>query len=254
MDVFKKYHQDGFYIAKNILDKDDVNKLVQDIKKTFDDQLTYLELEAQITLYDSMKLLHGSDIGRYKKTISALWRKLSVYDFLHHQKIQNFIRKKFHWGDIFIPGGQVIHLMAESLKIPGGYFGAPIHQDFPSVQGSLDGLVIWVPLLDVDKNNYPMEVIPGSHKNGVLPSFENSNSNWIVRPEAYNEKNFVPVECNAGDIVLMSYFTVHRSSTVGDDRLRLACSTRYDNASEKTFIERAYPTAYVRTVQRTQLT
>lgn len=143
-----------------------------------------------------------------------------------------------------------MHIQADSLKIPNGYFGLVAHQDFPSVQGSLDGFVVWIPLVDIDANKYPLEVIPRSHKNGVLPSIENSSSSWEIKPECYNESDFVPATCEVGDVIFMSNFTVHRSSQNGDDRLRLACSTRYDNADEETFADRCYPSAYIRTVQR----
>ena len=49
----------------------------------------------------------------------------------------------------------------------------------------------------------------------------------------------------------MSVFTLHRSLREGAaDRMRLALSTRFDNAEEPTFEARAYPTAYQRTVKR----
>ena len=141
-------------------------------------------------------------------------------------------------------------MQANSLKIPNGYFGLEAHQDFPSVQGSLDGFVVWVPLVDIDVNRYPLEVIPCSHKNGILPSSENSSASWEIKPECYQEADFVPAICEVGDVIFMSNFTVHRSSKKGDNRLRMACSTRYDNANEEAFIERCYPSAYIRSVER----
>ena len=121
------------------------------------------------------------------------------------------------------------------------------------MQGSLDGFVVWIPLVDVDANRYPLEVIPGSHRHGILPSIENPDSTWEILPDHYAERDFVPALCEVGDVIFMSNFTVHRSSTRGDDRLRLACSTRYDNADDPSFIERGYPTAYVRSVRREQM-
>lgn len=131
-------------------------------------------------------------------------------------------------------------------------FWAGAYQDFPSVQGSLDGFVIWIPLVDIDENRFPLEVILGSHKNGILPSFENNGSAWEVKPECYEESDFIPAVCEVGDVVFMSNLTVHRSSQKGDDRLRLARSTRYDNTDEKSFIQRCYPSAYIRSVSREQ--
>jgi ectoine hydroxylase-related dioxygenase (phytanoyl-CoA dioxygenase family) len=250
MKVIADYSRDGFYVAKNLLAPTEVTEVVQNLKDTFDDQLNILNLSAPAHIADSMKLLYKIHLERYKATVSSLWRKLSVYNLLHHVKIQDFVKEHFAWKDIVIPGGQVVLIMSESLKIPGGYFGFAPHQDYPSVQGSLDGFVVWIPLVDIDQNLYPMEIIPGSHTRGILPSFESDTASWTLKPEAFNEQEFVKLECNVGDVIFMSNFTVHRSSTSGDDRVRLACSTRYDNADEKTFIDRCYPTAYTRGVHR----
>ena len=253
-DVMKSYDENGFYVAKSLLPKEIINETISSIKKHFDNQLRFLNQDMPNDAYESMKLLHKVDIERYKKTVGALWRKMSLYNFLHHENIQSFVKENFRWSDIVIPGGQVVHIQADSLKIPNGYFGLVTHQDFPSVQGSLDGFVVWIPLVDIDSNRYPLEVIPGSHKKGILPSFENTNSAWEVKPQCYNEADFVPVICEVGDVIFISNFTVHRSSQKGDDRLRLACSTRYDNGDEETFIERCYPSAYLRSVQRSLIT
>jgi ectoine hydroxylase-related dioxygenase (phytanoyl-CoA dioxygenase family) len=129
---------------------------------------------------------------------------MCIYNLLHHENIQNFVKCNFGWNDIVIAGGQVIHIQADSLKIPNGYFGLDAHQDFPSVQGSIDGFVVWVPLVDIDLNRYPLEVIPQSHKNGILPSFEHNDSTWVVKPECYTEADFIPVVCEAGDVIFMS--------------------------------------------------
>ncbi len=249
-EIIKSYVENGFYVAKSLVSKEVIDETIVSIKKHFDNQLIYLNQEIPNDIYDSMKLLHKVDIERYKKTAGSLWRKMSLYNLLHHENIQNFVKENFGWNDIVIPGGQVVHIQADSLKIPNGYFGLVAHQDFPSVQGSLDGFVVWIPLVDIDVNRYPLEVIPRSHKNGVLPSIENSSSSWEIKPELYNEADFIPAVCEVGDVIFMSNFTVHRSSQKGDDRLRLACSTRYDNADEENFADRCYPSAYIRTVQR----
>lgn len=250
----EQFNRDGFFIARNLIDSAEVVAVRDGLHKSFKDQLTHLGVaDCGDDLFASMRCLHGSDIGRYKKLVGALWRKLEVYNLMHHPSILKMLSDTFGWKDVFVPGGQVVHIMAQELRIPDGYFGLIPHQDFPSVQGSLDGLVVWLPLVDVDRDNYPLEVIPGSHLAGLLPAKENSNSTWEISDARYGVEAYVPVEVNVGDVVFMSLFTVHRSSPRGDaGRLRLALSTRFDNADEGTFVDRCYPTAYVRTVHREQ--
>jgi hypothetical protein len=246
------YRSDGFYLAKGLLDKKSVEIVRHSIAKTMSDQLSEIKVDlAAGDLFSAMETLHRCDIDRYKKTVGALWRKLDVYQLLHDPRITSFLRDRFGWRDIFVSGGQVVHIMAHELKIPGGYFGQGSHQDFPSVQGSLDAVIAWLPLVEIQRDNFPLEVIPGSHLGGLLPVVGHGNSPWEIKPGHLHDEQHVPVEVMPGDVVFLSVFTVHRSSENGTPgRCRLAVSTRFDNADESSFIQRAYPTAYLRSVAR----
>jgi len=250
------YKSNGFFIAKGLLDEQRIEAVRHSIANTFLSQLAEINAVAEIEgdeLFSVMQALHQHDIDRYKKTAAALWRKLDVYQLMHDPKIISFLRDKFGWQDVFVSGGQVAHIMAHELKIPNGYFGLISHQDFPSVQGSLDGVVVWLPLVNIDQHNFPLEVIPRSHKRGLLPMVNEGDVSYEIRPDQYQEEDYIPVEVEVSDVVFMSMFTVHRSSKNGTQgQYRIALSTRFDNANEPTFITRCYPSAYERHVHRAQ--
>jgi hypothetical protein len=254
MPELEQYKSNGFYVAKGLLDRRRVENVRDSIAKTFLDQLRQISVDVKcMELFDAMQALYRHDLERYKKTAGAVWRKLDIYQLLHDPRITGFLSDKFGWRDIFVPGGQVAHIMAHELKIPDGYFGLGAHQDFPSVQGSLDGVVVWLPLVRVDRDNFPLELIPGSHKRGLLPMDGCGSASWQLRPDQYCEQDFMSAEVDVGDVVFMSMFTVHRSAVNGTPgRYRLAVSTRFDNGGEATFIERCYPSAYQRSVHRDQ--
>lgn len=243
----------GYYIARGLLDPKEVCDVLCGLLRTIRDQLRCCEIvDTPIDLFEALKLLHQIDIIRYKKVIGSLWRRVDAERLMHHPNIIAFLESFFGFRDIFAPGGSILFVMSEELRIRDGYFGLNPHQDFPSVQGSLDGMVVWVPLVDVGKDNFTMEVIPGSHRLGLVRNVNHTRNGWEIASEC-REDAFLPVEAVVGDVVFMSVFTIHRSSSRGlPNRLRLALSTRFDNGSEPTFIDRCYPTAYVRTVHRDQ--
>jgi len=147
-----------------------------------------------------------------------------------------------------MPTGPVMNVMSPGLRIPGGYDGTKAHQDWPSVQGSLDMVVAWIALTDISKDNYPLEVIPGSHLDGLLlPKYEDGHVGNVMEVDV-DESRFVPIECKAGDVVFLSGFLVHR--TGHGNRFRAAVSQRFDNANDPSFISRGYPCAQTRTVER----
>lgn len=249
-----QFREQGYVVARGLLDRETIGELSQSFKRTVDSSLTQLgRSDGTSSLRDSLEKLHGADINVYKRVVGSLWRKETATKVCNDSRIIGFLKEKLGWSDIFLPGGQVALIMAESLKIPGGYFGIVSHQDFPSVQGSLDGVVVWFPLMDVAADNFPMEVITGSHLRGILPMIDHGPSTSEVDPASIADMDFVPLEMMAGDVVFMSVFTVHRSCMIGrPDAFRVAMSTRFDNADEATFVERCYPTAYTRSVERRQ--
>lgn len=248
------FSEQGYVVARGLLDRETVDGLSNSFKRTVDNSLAQLGRGGPTSsLLEALEKLHGADINTYKRVVGSLWRKETATKVCNDSRIIGFLKEKFGWSDIYLPGGQVALIMAESLRIPGGYFGIVSHQDFPSVQGSLDGVVVWFPLMDVAADNFPMEIIPGSHLRGMLPMIDHGPSTSEVDPACIADMNFVPLEMMAGDVAFMSVFTVHRSCLVGrPDAFRVAMSTRFDNADEPTFVERCYPTAYTRSVERRQ--
>src|SRR5207237_1140060 len=89
-----------------------------------------------------------------------------------------------------MPTSPVLHVMSDQLRIPDGYFGVSTHQDWPSIQGGLDTLTMWMPLMDVDERNYPLDVIPRSHLRGVLPGRVRDHE-LEIDPNLYDEADFV---------------------------------------------------------------
>jgi hypothetical protein len=251
--AYDQYKKDGLYIVKGLLPLEAIQGTISCINKSVAAQVQACGGEAYGDIFKNLQTLLRIDVARYKKVVGAVWRMQAVYSLAHHSCIIGFLQQEFGWANLFVPGGQVVHIMAEELRIPNGYFGLVPHQDFPSVQASLNGAIVWLPLVNVDKDNYPMEVIPGSHVRGLAPMINHGSSTWEVDPSWYDARQFVPVEVDPGDVVLMSMFTIHRSSERGTPgRLRLAVSTRFDDGNEPTFVDRAYPSAFVRTVHREQ--
>jgi len=138
----------------------------------------------------------------------------------------------------------VLHIMADALRIEGGYHKTPPHQDWRSTQGSLDSVIVWLPFADVRRDGYPLEVIPGSHRRGLLPSVDDPFGHRVAEGVVADEE-FRPLEVDKGDAVLLSTFTVHRTGARGGERVRLAGSFRFNNAAEPSFVARNYPNPYV---------
>lgn len=118
------------------------------------------------------------------------------------------------------------------------------HQDWRSMQGSLDSVVVWIPLVDVDISLGALEVVEESHKLGLLENEIVDNFGKICADALVGLK-FIPLEVKQGDAVFFSSFLVHQSGNNSTDSIRWSCHFRYNNLVESTFVDRGLPNPYL---------
>ena len=119
------------------------------------------------------------------------------------------------------------------------YYKTPPHQDWPSMLSSIDSLVVWVPLIDVGKNNGSIIIWPKSHLKGPLPFVANGGFASVE-----TEGEGLQTELEIGDIVIFSTLLVHSSGEILDDSIRWSCHYRYTNMLEEDYINRGFPNPY----------
>jgi phytanoyl-CoA hydroxylase len=136
----------------------------------------------------------------------------------------------------------VLYFNSRHLAKSEVYYKSPPHQDWRSMQGSLNAMVVWVPLADVPRELGALEIIPGSHIGGLQDSREDE---WYRRIDGLSDEQYQSVEINAGDVLFFSAFLVHRSGNNVTDSIRWSCHFRYNDLEEPTFVSRKYPNPYI---------
>jgi hypothetical protein len=246
------YREQGYAVVRGLLSRDAVEAVLEETDHLFALQLRRLGLPAaayrdEATVLANMQALLAADVTIYLATARHAAKLVSLQRLVSSPPITELMRS-FGLSALTIPSAPVLHIMGDTLKIPGGYFGVAPHQDWPSIQGGLDTITMWVPLMDVDATRFPVEVIPGSHRRGLWPGEVTDNA--LELRAGFVERDFVPLPAARGDVVVFTGFTVHRTGLAGCRGLRIASSTRYENGAEPTFVERGYPCAYKRSVER----
>ena len=118
----------------------------------------------------------------------------------------------------------------------------PAHQDWASMQGSINSVVIWIPLIDIDQDLGALQYVPGSHKEGLL-SKNLVNSFGFV--DKYTDEDFISQDFKIGGIFVFSSFLVHRSGNNITDNIRWSCHFRYNDLQDVNFKNRGFPHAYI---------
>jgi len=121
-------------------------------------------------------------------------------------------------------------------KIPTSVKSAvPWHQDSSYFEPYCDKalvLTVWLPLVDADEENGCLWVIPGSHREPVLPHRWADGKPYLEIPEdelPAGQRVCCPVP--KGGVLLLTNRTVHVSFDNKTDRVRWSMDLRYQNAA-----------------------
>jgi phytanoyl-CoA hydroxylase len=243
-----QFRRDGFAVVRDLINPESLDHLVADIGGVFGRRARALGLDFPDPLdHQSLSALLTQLFGHDRQAYIATARQTQHLASVHRLGLGPELMRIVAELGLAVPAlstRPVIHYMADQLKIEGGYHKTPIHQDWRSVQGSLDGLSIWLPLFDVGVNDYPIEVISGSHRRGLLPSVDDAFGHRVADGEV-DEADFSPVLLRRGDAVFFSGFLIHRTGAHGSNNVRIALSYRYNNAAEPSFVAHNYPSPYI---------
>ena len=114
------------------------------------------------------------------------------------------------------------------------------HQDYVSNLCSMKGIVFWSPLRFTSLEIGPVEICVGSHKEGVFKILKNGDGSYGLKIK--NEQNIITKfrsvipEVYPGDLVIIDYLTVHRSSPNRSKFTRWAMISRYFDFLDQTGI------------------
>jgi len=126
----------------------------------------------------------------------------------------------------------------------------PWHQDYPYIQGSIDGIVVWIPLFDLKPGDGGVSLIPGSHKPGlqrvelVDPDNLRKNGAHTIRIEnlqRFDAMATVLPRVGVGDAVIFHTLLVHRSVPMQLGEVRWTTQIRYANFSHPDAVRRGWP-------------
>ncbi len=122
-------------------------------------------------------------------------------------------------------------------KIAGvGRGDVPWHQDSGYFAAHCDEHLIvtcWIPLVDATVENGCMEILPRSHKSGILEHHTGGNMGLYVIKDndlPTDAPKKVIAECPRGGVVFMSNLTPHCSTPNNSDTIRWSVDLRYQSA------------------------
>ncbi|KYQ93120.1 hypothetical protein DLAC_05745 [Tieghemostelium lacteum] len=248
----KQYKEDGYLIINNLIDHNDIDQVVNEMKSLVEKE----DLKETISVFttndqerksDKYFLESGDKIrfffepgalkdGKlqvpkevcFNKCGHALHDLNPVFEkFSYQQKIKDVI---YSLGVLNKPLSVQSMFIFKNPKI-GGEVG--IHNDSTFLHTTpLTTHAIWFAFEDATTSNGCLRAMPGSHKNGITRRFirNKTNDGCIFEGEKegpFDLKDFVALECKKGSIILLDGSTIHYSEPNTSQQSRYAYTLHF---------------------------
>jgi hypothetical protein len=239
------YRANGYLVARGFFEESHLN----DVLKKFSLILRPGGDESENLFEILLGMKHDKD--RYLGRVKAIGRSLEAHDLLLSDRTLEATRELGVSSPSFCTS-PVTHICSEELRLGDDYARSNMyHQDWPSIQGSLNSIIVWIPMFDI-VNNYPIYAVPGSHLEGVITANDFGNGFPEIKLSKSLRERSRPLRFKKGDVLFFSSFLIHGTGTASDGHsgFRLAISGRFDDMDDKFFIKNNYYCAYKRYVDR----
>jgi phytanoyl-CoA hydroxylase len=245
----QKFLQQGFLLKKAFLRPKRLQGLLDEIKQIFRTQMKQAGLDASFDLSDerrfttAMAALFKADFEAFVNCGKQVQHSMNLHRLALDDRIEDLIRS-VGLENPNICTRPVLFFNHPSLAKEKVYHTVFPHQDWRSMQGSLDSVVVWCPLLNIDRSMGALKIVPGSHHRGLVSGPVESGFGKVAE-ELFSEGDWVDIDVVQGDLLIFSAFLVHQSGENITDRIRWSCHFRFNNLDESTFIRRKFHHNYL---------
>jgi phytanoyl-CoA hydroxylase len=229
------FHREGYLVARKVVPERYILELQEEINGAINTQ--------------AQKLHAAGDISQLHEELDFLHRATELYK--ESARIIDPVHSGNHAGRAMfglLTCPQILDVMEQLIgpeiiassiyrlrpKFPDRPEGVvPWHQDSGYFHTCADTHLVptcWVPLMDATVETGCMEVVPRSHKQGVLRHYRANllAPSLTVHPDHLPDTTPVPVPAGIGDIVLLTNLTPHRSTDNTSGLIRWAADLRYN--------------------------
>ena len=246
MDI-EIYKKDGFVLARDFFDPEEVTRIHAQAKEIFALQMVRHGIVPSVDVLDEefdrgMAELFEKDLGTFTNCGKQAQHLVSLHRLSLDERIMTALQEL---GLDFpaISTRPLLYFNAEHLAKKEVYWRLDLHQDWRSMQGSLDSVVVWIPLIDISKELGALEILPESHRWGLLQA--DIIDGYGHLRDRVSKDQLVSIEVKRGDALFFSAFLLHQSGTNVTRGIRWSCHFRYNNLHDPTFIERGFAHPYL---------
>jgi ectoine hydroxylase-related dioxygenase (phytanoyl-CoA dioxygenase family) len=242
-----KFFYDGYVVVKNILTKNDINLVKNFSSEILNDfskytKIKYLDYKCWDDPKFTIKIMKFRK--NYRELFSFFYDTIQSNIVLKQICSKNNIVKKIK-QILGISSNKISHsnviLRIDGPDDPRNIYDWHQERSYYPMNEDGNGMVVWIPLVNIEEKIGPLHAAIGSHKEGFLrPNIikKKGFSTQKKVPKQYLKKyqnKLTAIKLNAGDAIFMHMNTFHRSGMNASNLFRLSIVSRYHDASKKDF-------------------
>lgn len=263
----EQFDRDGYVVMRGLLDPAEVlEPLVAEYEVLLDNLAVQLQAAGQISslhrnlpfserltrIYQESGRVHTQyfDMSLPQKNIrrgTPMWHGPAVFNLLTHPKlldvVETFIGPEIYANPVqhvrIKPPERLTPVDPKTGKVQLG--ATPWHQDSGVVNEDADDseiLTVWMPVWDADIAAGCLQVVPGSHDEGLYthcPGVDTTSPSGLQIPQhMFRVKDALPLPMKRGDVLFMHRRTCHSSLPNNSDRIRWSLDLRYNPVGQPT--------------------
>ena len=174
---------------------------------------------------------HNEEAGR--QILGAIWSGIfdgpGILKALRHPPLIDRV------SDLIGPDLVATSIYRIRPKVPGHLQGeVPWHQDAGYSMAhcyNYEMITCWIPLVDVDRNNGCLWLIPAQHHLGIIEHYTDGHAGYLEIASEDLPIGAIPIEISAGSVLMMTGMTPHASFENKSDIVRWSIDLRYQDFS-----------------------
>ena len=251
-DDVATYRERGYVAIRDLLDPEQVNAMLLGLDRLLCAKHPGLARSDARTVsadvHEKVLALAARDRGALAQVYDAVRKLLPFWSTLGGEAVTGAVRRLLATDEV----GVVFRGAGIRLDLPDeDRWRSAWHQEYHSQISSERALVAWFGLVPVTLDMGPVQILPGSHREGVLPvraldplnrakdytrTFEIAGMDALLARYETAEH-----ETGAGDVVFIDFRTVHQSGfNRSAGKSRVTCQVRYFDMSDPAAVARGW--------------
>ena len=242
--IIKKFEDDGFYIAKNIIKEKQITSILENVCRVYfknNPSSKFLKEKkpwCNDLFHEEIIKFRDENQNEFSEVYDICQSSIPLVQLITSKRISEICAILLHCQPIEL--SQIGNMVR--MDTPNDTRNKTAwHQEMQFVRNP--GLVLWIPLVEITDDIGMLHVLEKSHLDGEIVIERNEIHDYTTSRvskceipekilEKYNEK---AIKINKGDALFFDTKLIHSSGDNTSKRIRFTCQTRFGNSLSNEF-------------------